>query len=72
MGGPTREFFRLLRHGMKSYIDETGCFKLNSSLFDVCWYCDQNIQLFLTKVLSTSMPAIMYDLHYSLSPTSDL
>ena len=29
MGGPTREFFRLVRYGMEKYLEKTGCFKHN-------------------------------------------
>lgn len=37
MGGPTREMFRLVRHEMaKKYLEETRCFKLDSTALDVC------------------------------------
>ncbi len=35
VGGPTREFFRLIRNDMKKYVHETGCFKHNSVAYQV-------------------------------------
>lgn len=34
-GGPTREFFRLLKLGMNKYLEPTGCFKHDLIAFQV-------------------------------------
>ena len=35
MGGPTREFFRLIRRGMGKYLEQTGSFKHDSMAYQV-------------------------------------
>ena len=35
MGGPTREFFRLVRYEMVKYVEKTGCFKHNLTAYQV-------------------------------------
>lgn len=49
LGGLTREYFRLLRHDVSSYIDSTGCFINDSLAFQVNISLSNNIEILQLK-----------------------